>query len=85
MNIDNLTQELDIIMLEEGYVEISDKNDMITSFLEEHNADTKLYRKILGYLYSNYSYLENDDETFFYNPYDTFENIEEFKKEFDIK
>ena len=45
----------------------------------------KLYRKILGYLYSSYSYFENGDETFFYNPYDTFESIDEFKKEFNIK
>lgn len=85
MNTDNLTQELDRLMMEEGYIEVSDKNDMIASLLGEHNADMKLYRKILGYLYSSYSYFENGDETFFYNPYDTFESIDEFKKEFNIK
>lgn len=85
MNTDNLIQELDRLMMEEGYIEISSKNDMAASLLEEHNADTKLYRKILGHLYSSYSYFENGDETFFYNPYDSFESIEEFKKEFNIK
>ena len=29
MNTDNLTQELDRLMMEEGYIEVSDKNDMI--------------------------------------------------------
>ncbi len=27
MNTDNLTQELDRLMMEEGYIEVSDKND----------------------------------------------------------
>ncbi|MCF2624686.1 hypothetical protein I6E17_00645 [Fusobacterium perfoetens] len=84
MNIDELTQELDRIMLEEGYIEISDKNNMVTSLIEEHNANMKLYKKAIGHLYSSYSYFENDDETFFYNPYDSFDNLEEFKKEFNI-
>lgn len=85
MNINEFIQEIDKLMLEEGYIEVSDKNDMITSLIEECKVDNKLYRKALGHLYSSYSYFEEEDETFFYNPFDSYDSLEEFKREFGIK
>ncbi|WP_300356549.1 hypothetical protein [Fusobacterium sp.] len=84
MDINEIIQELDALMLEEGYIEVSEKNDMIMNLIEENQADVKLYKKALGHLYSSYSYFDEEDETFFYNPFDSYDNLEELKKEFGI-
>lgn len=83
-----IIQELDLLMLEEGYIEVSQKNDMLNELVVNSGGTPKMYRKILMHLYSNYSYFEvgeDEEDVFFYNPYDDeFENFEEFKKEFNI-
>lgn len=84
MDINEIIQELDALMLEEGYIEVSEKNDMIMNLIEENQADVKLYKKALGHLYSSYSYFDEEDETFFYNPFDSYDSLEELKKEFGI-
>lgn len=84
MTIGELIQEIDLLMLEEGYIEISEKNDMLENIINEKEASPKLYKKGILHLYEGYSYFEDGDDTYFYNSYDEYESFEEFKKEFGI-
>lgn len=88
MTVGKLIQELDLLMLEEGYIEVTEKNDMVANLIEETGASPKLHRKVLMHLYASYSYFEvgdDEEDVYFYNSYDEFESFEEFKKEFNIK